>query len=335
MVQSFIKRNAMDIPKHIYQRIIQKHGPTLDLISNPTVLQDILHDLRSIEQDDFADYRKKTASPFNVPWMDSWAANWLLHQQSSQGQPEKEFNAVLRQLVDIKFRQRLHELKEFAGRYAEPPDAGPPEPGTPPAGPQAFFAAPPPPDPEDPEGFRAPPPPDPEDPDSSFFKSPTPPPEPGNLHAPPPDPEDPEGFRAPPPPDPEDPDSSFFKSPTPPPEPGNLKSPPPPPDEFRAPPPPDPEDPDSSFRSSSARNSAARGFRPVTEPPDAGPPEPGVPDPPNPGPEPPPGPYAGMLRENPWILYWFVSINAPLILNMIDAHISRRLNDLKMQNRKR
>jgi hypothetical protein len=241
----------MDIPKDIYQRITKKHGTILNLQNNPAILEDILRELRSIEQDDFADYQTKTASPFNVPWMDSWAANWLLHQQSSQKQSEKEFNSVLGQLIDLKFRERLNELREFIGRYAEPPDAGPPEPGTPPAGPQSMFASPPP--------------------------------------------------------------------------------DPPPPDTFRAPPPPDPEDPDSSFMG--AKRFSSSGFNPVTEPPDGGPPEPGVPNPPDPGPA--PGPDAGALRDNPWILYWFVSINAPLILNMIDAHITRRLNDLKMQTRKK
>lgn len=62
------------------------------------------------------------------------------------------------------------------------------------------------------------------------------------------------------------------------------------------------------------------------EPPDAGPPEPGVPDPP--APEPPPGPDAGFMRDNPWILYWFVSIRTPLLLDVIDAHVTRRLNEL-------
>jgi hypothetical protein len=69
--------------------------------------------------------------------------------------------------------------------------------------------------------------------------------------------------------------------------------------------------------------SGPAGFDPVAEPPDAGPPEPGVP------PDPSPGPQAGFLRENPWILYWFVSIKAPVLLDMIDAHMTRRLHDLR------
>ena len=57
----------------------------------------------------------------------------------------------------------------------------------------------------------------------------------------------------------------------------------------------------------------------TVEPPDGGPPEPGVP---------PVGPDAGMLRENPWILYWFISLKAPMLLDVIDAHLTRRLGEL-------
>lgn len=73
------------------------------------------------------------------------------------------------------------------------------------------------------------------------------------------------------------------------------------------------------------------GGRPgVFEPPDAGPPEPGVPPEPSPPPEPTPpaGPQAGFLDENPWILYWFVSVKAPMLLEVIDLHLTRRLQEL-------
>lgn len=62
----------------------------------------------------------------------------------------------------------------------------------------------------------------------------------------------------------------------------------------------------------------------VFEPPDGGPPEPGTPEPPDPGPS---GHGAGLLRDNPWILLWFVSLQAPMIIDMIDAHFTRRMND--------
>jgi hypothetical protein len=66
------------------------------------------------------------------------------------------------------------------------------------------------------------------------------------------------------------------------------------------------------------------------EPPDGGPPEPGVPDPPTPGPS--PGPDSRALNENPWVLYWFVSLRAPELLSVIDAHFTRRLRDLAISH---
>jgi hypothetical protein len=62
------------------------------------------------------------------------------------------------------------------------------------------------------------------------------------------------------------------------------------------------------------------------EPPDGGAPEPGTPLPPDPGPD--PGPEHAFLGENPWILYWFVSLKAPELLRIIDAHFNRRLDEL-------
>jgi len=60
----------------------------------------------------------------------------------------------------------------------------------------------------------------------------------------------------------------------------------------------------------------------VLEPPDGGTPEPGVP------PVPPVGPDASFLGENPWILYWFLSLKAPMLLDVLDAHLTRRLDEL-------
>lgn len=57
----------------------------------------------------------------------------------------------------------------------------------------------------------------------------------------------------------------------------------------------------------------------LLEPPDGGPPEPGVP---------PVGPQASLPGENPWILYWFVSLKAPLLLDVIDAQLERRLEEI-------
>lgn len=65
------------------------------------------------------------------------------------------------------------------------------------------------------------------------------------------------------------------------------------------------------------------------EPPDGGPPEPGVPPGPEPPAGPPAGPDAGAFAENPWILYWFVSLKLPALLDVIDLHITRRLEGMR------
>jgi len=67
------------------------------------------------------------------------------------------------------------------------------------------------------------------------------------------------------------------------------------------------------------------------EPPDGGTPEPGVPPEPPAGPD-PGGPESGRFRsfaDNPWILYWFISLKTPVLLDVIDLHISRRLEALQ------
>jgi len=67
------------------------------------------------------------------------------------------------------------------------------------------------------------------------------------------------------------------------------------------------------------------------EPPDGGTPEPGVPPEPPAGPD-PGGPDAGRFGsvvDNPWILYWFISLKTPMLLDVIDLHITRRLEALQ------
>lgn len=206
--------------ENLLRKITDKHGHILDLRKNPKILEDIIIELKSIHDKDFAGHKSMIASkPFGISWMDSWAALWMINQKNnSDPSPEKEFNGILKQLVDLKFKDRLSEIKKFISEHLnEPPDGGPPEPGVPP--------------------------------------------DPG-------------------------------PAPTSP-EPGVP-----------------PEPPDGG----------------TPEPPDGGTPEPGIPpDPPDPGPD------SGFLNENPWILYWFVSIRASFILDMIDAHFTRRINDLKSQ----
>jgi hypothetical protein len=214
----------VSLPADARRRIVDTHsGSTLDAAQVHRIIDDVVAAT--------ARSGGSVASPFRAPWLDSFLAHWALGENvdivtASSGTAE-EAMAAIRDLVDIKFQERLAELQRFIGELrAEPPDAGPPEPGTPPAGPSvAFF-----PD-EPPDGG---------------------PPEPGVP--------------------PVGPSAAFF--------------------------------PD--------------------EPPDGGPPEPGVP---------PVGPDAGFLRENPWILYWFISLRGPLLLDVIDAHLTRRLEELSARER--
>jgi hypothetical protein len=86
------------------------------------------------------------------------------------------------------------------------------------------------------------------------------------------------------------------------------------------PPPPDGGPPEPGPRPSPAPAAAFL----ATESPDGGPPEPGTP---------PTGPDAGFLADNPWILYWFISLRAPMLLDVIDAHVTRRLEELGAETR--
>jgi hypothetical protein len=188
----------MNLPHDFQKRLIERFGRVVDLKENPGVLAAIAEDVRQAQNLDVS----SSAAPFGVSWMDSWVAHWIYDENlKSAASKNRELATALRALADIRFSERLAELqlfvREHPGGLAEPPDGGPPEPGTPPAGPSAF------------------------------------------------------------------------------------------------------------------------------EPPDGGPPEPG----PGPG----PGPEQGTFGENPWILYWFVSLKAPALLNVIDAHFNRRLDELAIR----
>src|SRR5581483_1869034 len=210
--------NTIDL---VRKQLAAKYAHKIDHALLDDLLRDAVEALAGAR-----DPQTSARPPFSVPWMDAWVAQWTYHAElKSAEQRTPELALLLRSLADLKFNERLDELRRFVrdhGPVAEPPDGGPPEPGTPPAGPTSIFDVPP---------------------DAG-------PPEPG---APPAGP------------------TSVFD-----------------------------------------------------EPPDGGPPEPGVP---------PTGPDTGSLHDNPWVLYWFVSLKAPMLLAVIDAHFTRRLRDLAAQQR--
>lgn len=194
----------------LLKRFRDRFGDNIDVSRNPEVIDEIVawSKVASEPADDLA------AGPFRVPWMDSLVAHWVFAKQRETAIRGDPADTLMATLVEARFRERLAEIAAIVGG-AEPPDGGPPEPGVPPVGPEAFV-----------------------------------PPDGGT------------------------------------PEPGV--------------PPVGPA---------------------VFEPPDGGPPEPGTP---------PAGPSGGFgeLTENPWILYWFLSIRAPMLLDIVDLHIDRRLQEI-------
>jgi hypothetical protein len=187
------------------RRIVDKYTSESTVTVDPAILNQIIDDVVAVSAEALSG---GVPSPFAAPWLDSFLAHWIVGQNvdltpGPEGAAE-EAAATLRALVDVKFQERLAEFRRFIRglQAAEPPDGGPPEPGTPPAGPRAGFV--------------------------------------------------------------------------------------------------------------------------TAEPPDGGPPEPGTP---------PAGPRAGFLADNPWILYWFISLRAPMLLDVIDAHLTRRLEELTTETR--
>ena len=247
--------------KDLHKRLIEKYGPVVDLRENPGFVFDVYQELDWTSQAASPGSSKGGAvEPFGVSWMDSWVAHWIYNEKLNvAASRDAQVAAVLQGLVDLKFNERLGEIQRYIRNVQrvrdEPPDGGPPEPGTPPAGPERFFR----------DELRR---------EARLLRDEPPdggPPEPGTPPA------GPERFFARDAP----PDGG------PPPEPGV----------------------------------------PGPEPPGPVPPEPGLPPiPPLPGPL--PGPDPARLGENPWILYWFISIKASMLLDVIDAHITRRINAL-------
>ncbi|MFX0547078.1 hypothetical protein ACEWPL_016190 [Roseovarius sp. S1116L3] len=151
------------VDEAIVKKIIGKHGPIIDIGENPGVLDELLRDLSAAKPADAA----TQPAPFGVSWMDSWVAHWTLAEKAKKASSgASEVNELLRALTDLKFEERLRDIRDFVqinrGELAEPPDGGPPEPGVPPSpGPSSLAsgfghglgavpdAGPPPPEPPD------------------------------------------------------------------------------------------------------------------------------------------------------------------------------------------
>jgi len=283
--------------KDLHQRLIDKYGPVIDLRESPGFLYEVYREMELTSQGAGpGSSGGGSAEPFGVSWMDSWVAHWIYNEKLNVAKSrDAQVAAVLQGLVDLKFNERLGEIQRYLSNVQrlrdEPPDGGPPEPGAPPAGPERRFFH------EESRIFRE------EPPDGG-------PPEPGTPPA--------------------GPERAFLRN--------EIR------DEFRKvsrlfrdePPdggPPEPGTPPAGPERAFLRDAPPDGGTPEPgippagpEPPGPTPPEPGVPPVPPAGPL--PGPIAAVLGENPWILYWFISIKAPMLLDVIDAHITRRINAL-------
>jgi hypothetical protein len=282
----------MSLKQNLTTHLMERCGGIVDIKENPEVLDEIVNHVKAYLEAEKGSAPSKSSAPFGVQWMDSWVAHHVFSERISDLQSKNRAVASLLQgMVDVQFNARLAEVRGLLSRLAEPPDAGPPEPGAPPpAGPARAHTPS--------ITIAAEPPPD------------AGPPEPG----------------APPPPPPAGPARAhnpklFLAS-----EPGS--------------PPVGPAGAHGGVSTASEPGSPPVGpagghsGRFVTEepePPDGGTPEPGVPPEPPAGPD-PGGPESGRFQsfaDNPWILYWFISLKTPVLLDVIDLHISRRLEALQ------
>ncbi len=126
--------------KTLTKRIIDKFGRVVDLKKQPEVLEEIIHEVTDRLRAEH-EPAKASTPPFGISWMDSWVAHWV-HAENLRKleQRDREVAAVLRGLVDLRFRERLDEIRDHL--RAGPPDGGPPEPGPPPPAGPAIFSPP-------------------------------------------------------------------------------------------------------------------------------------------------------------------------------------------------
>jgi hypothetical protein len=135
----------MSLSANARREIVEKHTSSAKGAVDPAVIEQVIDDVVAASTDAPSG---KVPTPFAAPWLDSFLAHWALGENVdlTPASPELSREAVtaVRELVDIKFRERLDELQSaIRGGRLSAPDGGPPEPGTPPVGPAGFRAEPP------------------------------------------------------------------------------------------------------------------------------------------------------------------------------------------------
>ena len=146
----------MKVPTALRDRLAEKYGSVIDLQHDPGALDRLIADVAAAIEEGRVEPVPTVPvpgitpapSPFGVSWMDSWVAHWVYSEQARMADRRGEaVGDVMRQLVDLKFEERLGEIRDFLRTqpHAEPPDGGVPEPGVPPAppaGPATVFSPP-------------------------------------------------------------------------------------------------------------------------------------------------------------------------------------------------
>src|SRR5690242_18672160 len=147
------------------QRIADKYTSGAAAV-DPAVLEQIIDDVATAIGETAT---TRVPSPFAAPWLDSFLAHWALGENVdiTPGSAGLSDDAViaLRELVDIKFGERLVELQRFIReqRLLESEPGSPPtepraflesEPGSPPTEPRAFLESEPGSPPTEPRAFR-------------------------------------------------------------------------------------------------------------------------------------------------------------------------------------
>src|SRR5439155_8198677 len=110
---------TMKIPQALYNTITAKYGSVIDLKRNPEILQKIFEEIATVAPPGASEPHGAGGSPpFGISWMDSWVAHWTVNDKILTAKArDEEFAAVLKGLIDLKFNERLAELKRFIRQY--------------------------------------------------------------------------------------------------------------------------------------------------------------------------------------------------------------------------
>ena len=105
----------MKAPTALRERIAKQYGSVIDLKRDPDLFDRIVAEIAaSLGESRVEKAAGETPAPFGVSWMDSWVAHWVYtgHAQAA-GRRGEALGQVMRDLVDLKFDQRLDQIRAF------------------------------------------------------------------------------------------------------------------------------------------------------------------------------------------------------------------------------